>query len=47
MTPIIGRQEACGLMLEFRDNLVTDISFYFMFANTDNPYLLRKNAEGI
>jgi hypothetical protein len=32
-------REKCGLMLEFKDNLVSDISLFFMFVDTDNPYL--------
>lgn len=40
----LWEKEKCGLMLEFRDNLVSDISFCFMFATTDNPYLIEKKC---
>lgn len=29
--------EKCGLMLEFKDNLVSDISFCFIFLTAENP----------
>jgi hypothetical protein len=40
----LGDREKCGLMLEFKDNLVSDISFCFMFVKTDNPYLFEKRC---
>jgi hypothetical protein len=46
--PVFSRNlwdsEKCGLMLEFKDNLVSDISFCFMFVKTDNPYLFEKEC---
>jgi hypothetical protein len=41
----LWEKEKCGLMLEFRDDLVSDISFCFMFANTDNPYLFERECR--
>jgi hypothetical protein len=41
----LWEKEKCGLMLEFRDNLISDISFCFMFAKTDNPYLFEKECR--
>ena len=38
----LWEREKCGLMLEFKDNLVSDISFCFLFLSTDNPYLFEK-----
>lgn len=31
-------REKCGLMLEFKDNLVSDISFCYLFLTSDNQY---------
>jgi len=31
-------REKCGLMLEFRNNQVSDISFCWLFLTTENPY---------
>jgi hypothetical protein len=38
----LREKEKCGLMLEFRDNHVSDISFCFMFVKTDNLYLFER-----
>jgi hypothetical protein len=35
----LWEREKCGLMLEFKDNLVSDISFCWLFLTTENPYL--------
>jgi hypothetical protein len=40
----LWEKEKCGLMLEFKDNLISDISFCFMFAKTDNPYLFENRC---
>jgi hypothetical protein len=37
-------REKCGLMLEFDDNLVSGITFCFVFLHTDNPYLFEKGC---
>lgn len=46
--PVFSRdlweKEKCGLMLEFKDNLISDISFCFMFVKSDNPYLFEKKC---
>lgn len=31
-------KEKCGLMLEFDDNLISGITFCFIFVHTDNPF---------
>jgi hypothetical protein len=31
-------KEKCGLMLEFEDNLISGITFCFVFLHTDNPF---------
>jgi len=36
------QREKCGLMLEFDGNLVSGITFCFVFLHTDNPYLYEK-----
>lgn len=41
----LGDREKCGLMLEFKDNLVSDISFCYLFMKTDNPYLFEKRCS--
>jgi len=38
-------REKCGLMLEFDDNLVSGITFCFVFLKTDNPYLFEKRCS--
>jgi len=47
--PILTRnaweREKCGLMLEFDDNLVSGITFCFVFLKTDNPYLFEKRCS--
>ena len=44
--PVFTREfyerEKCGLMLEFEDNLVSGITFCFVFLKTENPYLYEK-----
>jgi hypothetical protein len=39
------QREKCGLMLEFDDNLVSGITFCFVFLHTDNPYLFEKKCR--
>jgi hypothetical protein len=39
------QREKCGLMLEFDDNLVSGITFCFVFLKTDNPYLFEKKCS--
>lgn len=34
--------EECGLILEFDGNIISDISFCFLFLTTENPYLYEK-----
>jgi hypothetical protein len=41
----LGDREKCGLMLEFKDNLVSDISFCYLFMKTDNLYLFEKRCS--
>jgi hypothetical protein len=41
----MGDREKFGLMLEFKDNLVSDISFCYLFMKTDNPYLFEKRCS--
>jgi hypothetical protein len=36
------QREKCGLMLEFDDNLISGITFCFVFLKTENPYLFEK-----
>jgi hypothetical protein len=47
--PVITRnsweREKCGLMLEFKDNLVSDISFCYLFITTDNLYHFEKKCK--
>jgi hypothetical protein len=43
----LWEKEKCGLMLEFRDNLFSDISFCFMFAKLIILIYLRENVEDI
>jgi hypothetical protein len=38
-------REKCGLMLEFDDNLISGITFCFVFLETDNPYLFEKKCS--
>jgi hypothetical protein len=38
-TRSLGDREKIGLMLEFKDNLISDISFCGLFVRTDNPFL--------
>jgi hypothetical protein len=38
-------REKCGLMLEFQDNLVSDISFCYLFLTTDNLFLFEKKCK--
>jgi len=46
--PVFTREpwerEKCGLMLEFDDNLVSGITFCFVFLKTDNPYHFEKKC---
>jgi hypothetical protein len=35
----------CGLMLEFDDNLISEITFCFLFLKTDNPFLFEKRCS--
>lgn len=39
------QREKCGLMLEFDDNLVSGITFCFLFLETDNPFLFEKKCS--
>ena len=41
----LAQREKCGLMLEFDNNLVSDISLCFLFVKTDNPYLYEKRCS--
>jgi hypothetical protein len=41
----LAEREKCGLMLEFDDNLVSGITFCFVFLKTDNPYLFEKKCN--
>jgi hypothetical protein len=41
----LGDREKCGLMVEFKDNLVSDISFCYLFVKTDNQYLFEKKCS--
>ena len=41
----LAQREKCGLMLEFNDNLVSDISLCFFFVKTDNPYLYENRCS--
>ena len=47
--PVFSRKpwerEKCGLMLEFRNNLVSDISFCWLFLTTENPYLFENKCS--
>ena len=38
-------REKCGLMLEFDGNLVSSITFCFVFLKTDNPYHFEKKCK--
>ena len=38
-------REKCGLMLEFKDNLVSNISFCYLFLTTDNFYHFEKKCK--
>ena len=38
-------REKCGLMLEFDGNIISDISFCFLFLTTDNQYLFEKKCK--
>ena len=38
-------KEKCGLMLEFKGNLVSDISFCYLFLTTDNLFLFEKKCK--
>ena len=35
----------CELMLEFKDNLVSDISFCYIFLSSENPYNYEKKCK--
>lgn len=39
------QREKCGLMLEFDDNLISGITFCFLFLKTDNPFLFEKKCS--
>jgi hypothetical protein len=39
------QREKCGLMFEFDDNLVSGITFCFVFLHTDNPFLFEKKCK--
>jgi hypothetical protein len=41
----LADREKCGLMLEFEDNLISGITFCFVFLHTDNPYLFEKKCS--
>ncbi len=47
--PVITRKpwqkEKCGLMLEFDGNLISGITFCFVFLKTENPYLFEKGCN--
>ena len=47
--PVFTREpwerEKCGLMLEFDGNLVSGITFCFVFLKTDNPYHFEKKCS--
>jgi hypothetical protein len=38
-------REQCGLMLEFEEDLISGITFCFVFLNTENPYLFEKKCS--
>jgi hypothetical protein len=38
------QREKCGLMLEFDDNLVSGITFCFVFLKTENSYLFERKC---
>ena len=38
-------REKCGLMLEFDVNIISDISFCFLFLTTDNLFLFEKKCK--
>jgi len=44
-TRSLGDREKIGLMLEFKDNLISDISFCGLFLRTDNPFLFEKKCS--
>ena len=44
-TRSLGDREKIGLMLEFKDNLISDISFCGLFLRTDNPFLFEKRCS--
>jgi len=35
-------REKCGLMLEFDGNLISDITFCYLFLKTDNPFIFER-----
>ena len=41
----LWEKEKCGLMLEFDGDLVSGITFCFLFLQTDNPYLFEKSCK--
>jgi hypothetical protein len=47
--PVMSRNpwesSKCGLMLEFRDNLVSDISFCYIFLSSENPFNYEKKCS--
>jgi len=38
-------KEKCGLMLEFEDNLISGISFCYLFLTTDNQFHFEKKCK--
>ena len=39
------QKEKCGLMLEFDGNLISGITFCFVFLKTDNPYHFERSCK--
>ena len=39
------QREKCGLMLELEGELISGITFCFVFLKTDNPYLFEKGCK--
>jgi len=43
-TKEIYEKEKCGLMLEFDDNLISGITFCYLFLKTDNPFRFERKC---
>lgn len=39
------QREKCGLMLEFEGDIISGITFCFVFLKTENPYLFEKDCN--